>query len=67
MSYAREQRQVQNMRLLMAFLLALFAFAAPQAGMAQSPRIEFDIYDKSDFDALLKKGQPVVVHVNTTW
>jgi hypothetical protein len=50
----------------MAFLLAFFALTAPPAAMAQS-RIEFDIYDKSDFDALLKKGQPVVVHVNTTW
>jgi hypothetical protein len=67
MWYARGQAQVQIMRVLMAFLLAFFALAAPSAVMAQSPRIEFDIYDKSDFDALLKKGQPVVVHVNTTW
>jgi hypothetical protein len=50
----------------MILLLALFAVTAPPVAMAQSS-IEFDIYDKSDFDALLKKGQPVVVHVNTTW
>lgn len=54
------------MKWFMILLLTLFAVAAPPAAMAQT-QIEFDIYDKSDFDGLLKKGQPVVVHVNTTW
>jgi hypothetical protein len=52
------------MRKLLMLALALFAFAAVPAA---AQRIEYDIYDKSDFDKLLASGKPVVVHVNTTW
>ena len=45
-------------------LALLLAFSAAPAGAQQ---IEFDIYDKSDFDRLLASNKPVIVHVNTTW
>ncbi|MGL5113970.1 MAG: hypothetical protein ACRC7G_00530 [Beijerinckiaceae bacterium] len=51
-----------NKRNLLA--LALLAFTAVPAA---AQRIEYDIYDKSDFDKKLASGKPVVVHVNTTW
>ena len=37
------------------------------AAPATAQQIEFDIYDKSDFDKQLASGKPVIVHVNTTW
>jgi hypothetical protein len=52
------------MKKLIALALALFAFMAVPA-MAQ--QVEFDIYDKSDFDKQLASNKPVIVHVNTTW
>jgi hypothetical protein len=52
------------MRKFLALALALFALMAIPA-MAQ--QVEFDIYDKSDFDKQLATKKPVVVHVNTTW
>ncbi len=45
--------------------LALLASLAALPAAAQ--QIEFDIYDKSDFDRQLASGKPVIVHVNTTW
>jgi hypothetical protein len=54
----------QLMKKLLALALALFAWMAVPA-MAQ--QVEFDIYDKSDFDKQLASNQPVIVHVNTTW
>ncbi len=47
-----------------ALMLAFFAFMAVPAFAQQ---VEFDIYDKSDFDKQLASKKPVVVHVNTTW
>jgi hypothetical protein len=52
------------MKTIFALMLALFAVVAPPA-MAQ--QIEYDIYDKSDFDKALASGKPMIVHVNTTW
>jgi hypothetical protein len=55
------------MRLLFACLLALFTVASAPVAFAQRAAIDFDIFDKSDFEAQLKSGKPVIVHVNTTW
>jgi hypothetical protein len=52
------------MKTIFALVLALFAVAAPPAVAQQ---VEFDIYDKSDFDKALASGKPIIVHVNTTW
>jgi hypothetical protein len=52
------------MNKLFALALALFAFMAVPVVAQQ---VEFDIYDKSDFDKQLASKKPVVVHVNTTW
>jgi uncharacterized protein YcfL len=52
------------MKKLFALVLALFALTAVPA-MAQ--QVEFDIYDKSDFNKQLASNKPVIVHVNTTW
>jgi hypothetical protein len=52
------------MKPLITMALALFALMAAPA-MAQ--QIEYDIYDRSDFDKQLAAKQPVIVHVNTTW
>lgn len=46
-----------------ALALLLTLAAVPAAAQ----QIEFDIYDKSDFDKQLASGKPVIVHVNTTW
>lgn len=45
----------------------LAAMLALAAAPAVAQQIEFDIYDKSDFDKLLASRKPVIVHVNTTW
>ncbi|MGL4635644.1 MAG: hypothetical protein ACRCWF_06675 [Beijerinckiaceae bacterium] len=52
------------MKKFFALVFAVFAFLAAPA-IAQ--QVEFDIYDKSDFDKQLASKKPVVVHVNTTW
>jgi hypothetical protein len=52
------------MKKLLALVMLVFAFAASPA-LAQN--IEFDIYDKWDFDKQLASNKPVIVHVNTTW
>jgi hypothetical protein len=58
------RRFPQGMKKMIAVVLALFAFMAVPA-MAQ--QVEFDIYDKSDFNKQLATNAPVIVHVNTTW
>jgi hypothetical protein len=52
------------MKKLIAMAFALLAFMAAPA-MAQ--QAEFDLFDQSDFSKQLATGQPVIVHVNTTW
>jgi hypothetical protein len=54
----------KTMKKLLALVMLVFAFAASPA-MAQN--VEFDIYDKADFDKQLASNKPVIVHVNTTW
>ena len=45
----------------------LAAMLALSAAPAMAQLIEYDIYDKSDFDKQLASGRPLIVHVNTTW
>jgi thioredoxin 1 len=52
------------MKKLLALVFALFALTAMPA---KAQQIEFDIYDKSDFDKQLASNKPVIVHINTTW
>jgi hypothetical protein len=52
------------MKIIFGLMLALFAVTAAPAVAQQ---IEYDIYDKSDFDKALASGKPIIVHVNTTW
>ncbi len=54
-------RKLMRRREALALLATLAAFPAA------AQQIEFDIYDKSDFDRQLASGKPVIVHVNTTW
>jgi hypothetical protein len=52
------------MKKLLALVMLVFAFAASSA---TAQNVEFDIYDKSDFDKQLASNKSVIVHVNTTW
>ena len=52
------------MKKLLALAFALFAVAALPA---KAQQVEFDIYDKSDFNKQLASNKPVIVHINTTW
>jgi hypothetical protein len=55
---------ISKMKKLLALVMLVFAFAVSPA-LAQN--VEFDIYDKSDFDKQLASNKPVIVHINTTW
>jgi thioredoxin 1 len=46
---------------LIAFTLALFSFCAVSVAG------ELRAYDKDAFDAAMKAGQPVIVHVHADW
>jgi hypothetical protein len=49
------------------FIALVMLFFAAVASPALAQIIEYDIYDKSDFDKQLATNKPVIVHVNTTW
>jgi thioredoxin 1 len=53
--------EIQMVTRIVTFFLALFSFCAVSFAGELRP------YDKAAFDAAIKAGQPVVVHVHADW